>query len=105
MHPGMHGTAFGGGPLACAVALQLLHVIEKQKMLKHVQKLGTYFLGELDALQAKYKEIREVRGMGLMIGMDVESADLAKAVFNQLLDPVVVISQEHTSELPSHFKL
>lgn len=93
MHPGMHGTTFGGGPLACAVALQLLHVIEKQKMLKHIQKLGAYFLGELDALQAKYKEIREVRGMGLMIGMDVESADLAKAVFKQLLDRGVVTNR------------
>ena len=93
MHPGMHGTTFGGGPLACAVALQLVNVLEKQKMLKHIQKLGTYFLEQLDELQGKYKEIREVRGMGLMIGMDLESADLAKTVFKQLLERGVITNR------------
>ena len=93
MHPGMHGTTFGGGPLACAVALQLVNVLEKQKMLKHVQKLGAYFLEQLDELQSKYEEIREVRGMGLMIGMELESADLAKVVFKQLLDRGVITNR------------
>ena len=93
IHPGMHGTTFGGGPLACAVALQLIHVLEKQNMLKHAQKLGAYFLEQLHGLQDKYAEISEVRGMGLMIGMDLESADLAKAVFKQLLDRGVIANR------------
>jgi acetylornithine aminotransferase/acetylornithine/N-succinyldiaminopimelate aminotransferase len=93
IHPGMHGTTFGGGPLACAVALQLIHVLEKQNMLKHAQKLGAYFLEQLHGLQDKYAQISEVRGMGLMIGMDLESADLAKAVFKQLLDRGVIANR------------
>lgn len=93
MHPGMHGTTFGGGPLACAVALQLINILEKQKMLKHVQKLGAHFLEQLHVLQDKYAQIREVRGLGLMIGMDLESADLAKAVFKQLLDRGVIANR------------
>jgi acetylornithine/N-succinyldiaminopimelate aminotransferase len=93
MHPGMHGTTFGGGPLACAVALQLLNVLERQKILKHVQKTGTYLLERLQDLQTKYREIREVRGLGLMAGMELESADLAKAVFKQMLDGGVVLNR------------
>jgi acetylornithine aminotransferase/acetylornithine/N-succinyldiaminopimelate aminotransferase len=93
MHPGMHGTTFGGGPLACAVALQLLTVLEKQKMLKHVQKTGAYLLEQLEALQQKYKEIREVRGLGLMAGVELESTDLAKAAFKQMLDGGVVVNR------------
>jgi acetylornithine aminotransferase/acetylornithine/N-succinyldiaminopimelate aminotransferase len=93
MHPGMHGTTFGGGPLACAVALQLVNTLEKQKMLKHVQKIGAYFLEKLQGLQEKHVAVREVRGMGLMIGMDVESADLAKAIFKQMLDRGVITNR------------
>src|SRR6185312_1867942 len=78
IHPGMHGTTFGGGPLACSVALQLLQVLEKQKFLKHVQKVGKYFMEELAHLQHKHSAIKEIRGLGLMVGMELESADLAK---------------------------
>src|SRR5262249_37078348 len=93
MHPGMHGTTFGGGPLACAVALQLLHTIERQKLLKHVQKIGAYFLRRLQELQFKHDSIREVRGLGLMIGMELESADLAKTIFKQMLERGVVLNR------------
>jgi len=93
MHPGMHGTTFGGGPLACAVALQLLHTLERQKLLKHVEKTGAYFLRRLQELQARYGAIREVRGLGLMLGMDLDSADLAKAVFKQMLDRGVIVNR------------
>jgi len=93
MHPGMHGTTFGGGPLACAVSLQLLHTLERQKMLKHVQKIGAYMLRRLEELQSKSEAIRELRGLGLMIGMEMESAEAAKAVFKQLLDRGIVVNR------------
>jgi acetylornithine/N-succinyldiaminopimelate aminotransferase len=85
IHPGMHGTTFGGGPLACAVALQLVAILEKEKMLSHVQKVGGYLMEQLQKLQKKYSAIREVRGLGLMIGVEMESAGLAKEVFQQML--------------------
>ncbi len=93
IHPGMHGTTFGGGPLACAVALELLQTLERQKLLKHVQRTGAYLLEELRELQQKYEGIQEVRGMGLMIGMELESADLAKAIFKQMLERGVVLNR------------
>ena len=49
IHPGMHGTTFGGGPLACAVALEVLKVIEDEKILGHVKEVGGYFLDLLAA--------------------------------------------------------
>ena len=93
IHPGMHGTTFGGGPLACAVALQLLNVLEKKKLLKHIEKTGSYLLQELRQLQKEHKSIVEVRGLGLMAGMELDSADLAKAVVKQMLERGVILNR------------
>lgn len=93
IHPGMHGTTFGGGPLACAVALQLITILEKEKLLKHIQKVGDYLLEQLHKLQKKHSSIREVRGMGLMVGVELESAELAKDIFQQLLKRGTVVNR------------
>jgi acetylornithine/N-succinyldiaminopimelate aminotransferase len=93
IHPGMHGTTFGGGPLACAVALQLVTILEKEKLLNHVQKVGSYLMEQLNKLQKKHPCIVEVRGQGLMIGMEVESADLAKQIFQQLLKLGTIVNR------------
>ncbi|HET9180890.1 MAG TPA: aspartate aminotransferase family protein [Candidatus Angelobacter sp.] len=93
IHPGMHGTTFGGGPLACSVALQLIHTLESQKMLKHVRNMGDYMLSGLEKLQKKYAAIREIRALGLMIGVELESAQLAKSVFQQMLEQRVIVNR------------
>ncbi|MGD0506750.1 MAG: acetylornithine/succinylornithine family transaminase, partial [Terriglobales bacterium] len=78
MHPGMHGTTFGGGPLACAVAIEFLR--EEKKLLKHVRALGKYFHAALETLDKKHKSIQDVRGAGLMQAVELDSPELAKAV-------------------------
>jgi len=93
IHPGMHGTTFGGGPLACSVALQLIQTLEKQKLLKHVRKMGDYMLAGLEKLQKKHSAITEIRALGLMIGVELESSDLAKSVFQQMLEQRVILNR------------
>jgi acetylornithine/N-succinyldiaminopimelate aminotransferase len=93
IHPGMHGTTFGGGPLACAVALQVLTTMQKEKMLSHIQKTGRYMLDKLEELQQEYPAIKTLRGMGLMLGMELESAELAKSVHQQMLERGIIVNR------------
>ncbi len=97
LHPGMHGTTFGGGPLACAVAIEFLHVMDG--LLGHVLETGSYFRSQLEELKAKYANVREVRGMGLMLGMELDSGDTAKAVVQQLLAQGILINRTHENTL------
>jgi acetylornithine/N-succinyldiaminopimelate aminotransferase len=97
MHPGLHGTTFGGGPLACVVAIEFLR--ELDGLLGHVSKLGKYFLRLLQELQSKHATITDVRGMGLMLAIDLDSADTAKAVVNQLLERGILINRTHDTVL------
>ncbi len=94
-HPGMHGTTFGGGPLACAVAVAVLETLEHERLLEHVTKLGDYFKLRLAALDRKHACIADIRGMGLMVGVELDSADLAKAVVEQLLEKGIIINRTH----------
>ncbi len=93
IHPGMHGTTFGGGPLVCAVALQVVNTLQKDKMLTHVQKVGSYLRVQLEGLQKEYPAITEIRGLGLMMGVQLQSADLAKAVHKQMLDRGIILNR------------
>lgn len=97
MHPGMHGTTFGGGPLACAVAIQFLRLMEK--LLPHVRRTGEYFSAQLEELKARHTIIREVRGMGLMLGVELNSADTAKQVVNQLMEHGILINRTNEAVL------
>jgi acetylornithine aminotransferase/acetylornithine/N-succinyldiaminopimelate aminotransferase len=92
IHAGMHGTTFGGGPLACAVAIAVIDTIEKEGLLAHVVKVGDYFQSQLRELAAKHEAIREVRGKGFMIGVELDSADLAKTIVAEMLKRHIVIN-------------
>jgi acetylornithine aminotransferase/acetylornithine/N-succinyldiaminopimelate aminotransferase len=93
MHPGMHGTTFGGGPLACAVAIEFLEVLDG--LLGHISKLGQYFLAELESLQLKHAAIKQVRGLGLMLAIELDSPHTAKAVVSRLLRQGILINRTH----------
>jgi acetylornithine/N-succinyldiaminopimelate aminotransferase len=69
--PGMHGTTFGGGPLACAVALEFLKIVEDEKLLENIRARSAELREGLTKLAAKFDFIREVRGEGLMIGIEL----------------------------------
>jgi len=69
--PGMHGTTFGGGPLACAVALEFLKTVEDEKLLENIRMRGEELRDGLMKLAAKFGFIREIRGEGLMIGVEL----------------------------------
>ena len=99
--PGMHGTTFGGGPLVCAVAIAVIDEMKRANILDHVTEVGTYFINQLRGLQKKHSCITEVRGAGLMIGMDLDSAELAKAVMAEMLAQHIIINR--TSETVLRF--
>ncbi len=69
LRPGEHGSTFGGNPLACAVARTALKVLIEEGMIENAAKMGQYFMGQLK--QIKSPVIREVRGKGLMIGVEL----------------------------------
>ncbi len=94
---GQHGTTFGGGPLACRVALEYLAIVEEENLLANVSKVGAYLQHELQGLVDNYAAAREVRGRGFIQGIDLEiptrpivEQGLAQGVlFNSTQDTVV----------------
>jgi acetylornithine aminotransferase/acetylornithine/N-succinyldiaminopimelate aminotransferase len=69
--PGMHGTTFGGGPLACAVALVFLSIVEEEKLLDNIRARGAELREGLNKLASRFDFIREIRAEGLMIGIEL----------------------------------
>ncbi len=67
--PGVHGTTFGGNPLACAAALATLAVIESEDLVQRAEENGRYFRARLSAIKSPL--IREVRGQGLLVGIEL----------------------------------
>jgi acetylornithine aminotransferase/acetylornithine/N-succinyldiaminopimelate aminotransferase len=91
-HAGMHGTTFGGGPLACAVAIAVIDAIEENHLLEHVVEIGEYFQAQLRSLAERHSCILDVRGKGVMIAAELNSADLGKHTVLEMLKHHVVIN-------------
>ncbi|MBM4046067.1 MAG: aspartate aminotransferase family protein [Planctomycetes bacterium] len=70
--PGTHAATFGGNPLACAAAVATFDAIEKDGLLENARLMGEYTQGKLSALRARFDLITEVRGIGLMIGVQLK---------------------------------
>src|SRR5499427_9577747 len=95
--PGQHGTTFGGGPLACRVALEYLTILEEENLLSNVSTVGGYLNQQLKQLVDDYAAAKEVRGRGFIQGIDLDipsrpivEQGLAQGVlFNSTHDTVV----------------
>jgi acetylornithine/N-succinyldiaminopimelate aminotransferase len=99
--PGMHGTTFGGGPLACAVAIAVIDTMKREKILEHIQSLGEFFHAELSKLATRHDSIVDVRGLGLMLGLELNSAELATQVATQMMERRIILNR--TSETVLRF--
>ncbi len=95
--PGQHGTTFGGGPLACRVALEYLSILEDEKLLQNVNQVGAYLTKGLQEIVARYEVAQEVRGRGMIQGLQlsiparpiVEQALSEGVLFNSTQDTVL----------------
>ncbi len=100
-HPGMHGTTFGGGPLACAVALAVFDAIEHDGLLEHVEAVGAHFHAGLNKLRDRHAIVTDARGRGLMLAIELESSELAKAALTEMTARHILINR--TSETVLRF--
>ena len=92
--PGSHGSTFGGNPLAAAVGLEALHVLEEEGMVSNSAILGDYLLDQFRGLNSPL--IREVRGKGLWIGVDFDPAKVsARKVCEKLMEKGILSKETH----------
>jgi ornithine--oxo-acid transaminase len=94
LRPGEHGSTFGGNPLACAVARTALKVIVKEGMIENAAEMGEYFQSRLREIKSQY--VREVRGRGLMIGVELfPDAGGARGFCERLKDKGLLCKETH----------
>jgi len=93
--PGTHGSTFGGNPLVTAAGIAAMRVILEEGILNHTEEMGEYLIGELERLKESFAFITEVRGIGLMIGMElsVPAGDIVKKALTQGL--LLNVAQEN----------
>ena len=90
MVPGDHGTTYGGNPLVTAGASAVLDLFEKRHMVEHVRKIGAYLAEKLDGLVNEFDVVKERRGMGLIQGLEFNTA-VGPVVTNALLEQHLVL--------------
>ncbi len=88
--PGMHASTFGGSPLVCKASLGVFKAIDKYKMLKNTKVMGQYLKEKLEALKVKFDCIQEVRGLGLMLGVELKIE--GKAVVDECFKQGLIIN-------------
>jgi ornithine--oxo-acid transaminase len=98
LRPGEHGSTFGGNPLACAVARTALKVIVEEHMIENAATMGTYFQSQLREIKSPY--VKEVRGKGLMIGVELlPNAGGARGFCERLKDKGLLCKETHVDTI------
>lgn len=91
--PFLHTSTFGGNPLACAAAIAAINVIKEEGLVAKAAKSGAYFIGKLAELAHAYPEvIKEVRGQGLMIGVELTKEGIGGLILAEMIDKGVLIA-------------
>ncbi len=90
--PGEHGSTFGGNPLACAVAREALKVISDENLIENARQMGDYFLERLEEIPSPH--IREVRGRGLLIGVELKEEAGGARRFCEALQKKGILAKE-----------
>ncbi|MFJ5624436.1 aspartate aminotransferase family protein [Peribacillus loiseleuriae] len=94
---GSHGTTFGGNPIACSAALASLSIMKEEKLLENTKEMGQYTLSRLEQIKEKYDVVKDIRGVGLMIGIELQNretgepdGELVMNVLNRCLEKGVL---------------
>jgi len=95
--PGMHASTFGGGPVISKAALAVLRAIQEEKLLSNAQKMGNYLFLKLNQLKDRFLVIKEVRGLGLMAGVELEKE--GKPFVEKCLEKGLLINCTHDKVL------
>lgn len=95
--PGLHASTFGGSPFVSKVSLEVFKIIKKEKILNNTEKLGDYLLKKLIRLKDKFEFIKEVRGAGLMTGIELSIDSFP--IFLKALGAGLVINSTHQTVL------
>ena len=88
--PGSHASTLGGNPLACAASLAVCRVLLEGQILDHVRRMGEYFAKGLSDCKERHRVVREVRGLGLLQGMELDMD--GKAVVSECLARGILIN-------------
>lgn len=111
--PGKHGSTFGGNPLVCAVGSAVVDTMQANNLVEHANKMGVYLAEKLKSSLSKYKEVVDVRGRGLMIGVELDRPSmelvtiglknnlLFNVTFNKVvrLLPPIILTEPEADEL------
>lgn len=88
---GSHGGTYGGNPVCCSAAIATIDVIKREKLLANAAKLGKYLKKKLLQLKSEYPVIKDVRGFGLMIGVDFKDNQAVRKIMNYCLEKQLVL--------------
>jgi LysW-gamma-L-lysine/LysW-L-ornithine aminotransferase len=92
---GEHSTTFSGSPLVCAAGCAAIDVLLEEKLAERAMEMGKYFKAQLEKLQRNHKNVKEVRGLGLMLGMELRH-DVFNVILNALGKGVLVLDAGRT---------